>query len=311
MLIRKASESDIPKIIELLKISLGESLIPKSEALWKWKHLDNPFGKSPVLVAEEEGELIGVRAFLRWDFVENGVVHKACRAVDTATHPAHEGQGIFKKLTLSLIEDITRDNVEFIFNTPNSKSTPGYIKMDWEKWGKLPLKLNFHFNTQKNYSEYTSDWRLIESLVEKIESTDKNKPILQTKLVSGYFNWRYRDNPLFPYQYLSDGENYLLIYRIKEGKMGREFRICDFFTLRGLPKSIEKNLEVSLNQRIKSSGSRFSSFSGLSFPNQKSLDMGAIPILKIGPLVTLRKVREGFSPMDMTWAWTLGDLEVF
>ncbi|MFN4000204.1 GNAT family N-acetyltransferase [Algoriphagus sp.] len=311
MLIRKASESDIPQIIELLKISLGESLIPKSEALWKWKHLDNPHGKSPVLLAEEDGKLIGVRAFLRWDFVEKGLVYKACRAVDTATHPEYQGKGIFKNLTLSLIEEIKEDDVELIFNTPNSKSTPGYVKMGWEKWGKLPLKLNFHFPEQNRDMEGTRDWSLIEGLIKKIESSEQNGHFLQTRLVSGYFHWRYRDNPLFPYDYLSDGANYLLIYRIKEGKMGREFRICDFFTTGGLLKSVEKNLQVSLNQRIKSSGSRFSSFSGLAFPNQKILDMGAIPILKIGPLVTLRKVQDEFSPMNMAWAWSLGDLEVF
>ena len=93
MIIRKATESDIPEIIDLLKRSLGESLIPKSEPLWRWKHLENPFGPSPCLLAEENGKLIGVRAFLRWDYVENQQIYHAYRAVDTATHPDHQGKG--------------------------------------------------------------------------------------------------------------------------------------------------------------------------------------------------------------------------
>jgi hypothetical protein len=40
-------------MIGLLKKSLGEGLIPKSEALWNWKHEQNPFGASFVLLAEE------------------------------------------------------------------------------------------------------------------------------------------------------------------------------------------------------------------------------------------------------------------
>lgn len=310
-MIRKASEFDIPKIIELLKISLGETMIPKSEALWKWKHLDNPFGKSPVLLAEENGQLIGVRAFLNWEYVENGKIHPACRAVDTATHPDHEGKGIFKNLTLSLIDEIREDGVELIFNTPNSKSTPGYIKMGWEKLGKLPLKLNFHFNKSKKQETEKADWEQVSSLIDRIESTELINPKIQTRLVPGYLRWRYKDNPLFPYHYLSDRENYLLIYRIKEGKMGREFRICDFFTLGILPPESEKELKRSLNQRIKASGSRFSSFSGLNYPDQKVLDMGSLPIMNIGPLVTLRKVQENILPMEMSWGWSLGDLEVF
>lgn len=311
MVIRKASEIDIPKIIELLKISLGETLIPKSEVLWKWKHLDNPFGKSPVLLAEENGQLIGVRAFLKWEYSENGKFHPACRAIDTATHPDHQGKGIFKNLTLSLIDEIKKDGVALIFNTPNSKSTPGYISMGWEKWGKLPLKLNFHFNKSKKYKNENSDWEQVSPLIDVIESSDFIGPKIQTRLVPGYMRWRYRDNPLFPYHYLSDGENYLLIYRIKEGKMGREFRICDFFTLRNLPHESQKELKRLLNHRIKSSGCRFTSFSGLTYPDQKVLDIGALPIMNIGPLVTLRKIKEDISPMEKSWGWSLGDLEVF
>jgi N-acetylglutamate synthase-like GNAT family acetyltransferase len=237
MIIRKATESDIPEIIELLKISLGESLIPKSEVLWKWKHLQNPFGKSPVLIAEEGGTLIGVRAFLRWEFLENGKIHKACRAVDTATHPDYQGKGIFKNLTLSLIEDLKNQDVELIFNTPNSKSTPGYLKMDWEKWGKLPLKLNFHFSKSGKQKEVpSSDWDSISKLIRRIETTPREGATFQTRIVPGYLHWRFRDNPLFPYQFLSDGKTYLLVYRIKDGKMGREFRICDLLLTQKLSK---------------------------------------------------------------------------
>lgn len=309
-MIREATDSDIPPIIDLLKISLGESMIPKSTELWVWKHLNNPFGKSPVLVAEEDGLLIGVRAFLKWEFVENGKIHKACRAVDTATHPTHQGKGIFKNLTLSLIEEIKAEDTELIFNTPNSKSTPGYIKMAWEKWGKLPLKLNFHLNKPKNISLQQTDWNLINHLIEEIEKVENTESSLQTRLVPGYIHWRYRDNPLFPYQFVSDGENYLLVYRIKEGKMGREFRICDLLTTGRNPEDWKEELQKSLNQRIKESGARFSSLSGLSNPNQ-ILDMGPLPILKIGPLVTLRKVQDESYPMEMPWGWSLGDLEVF
>ena len=72
MTIREASGQDTAAIVSLLKLSLGEALMPKSESYWKWKHWDNPFGKSPVLLAFEKNELIGVRAFMRWDWTRNG-----------------------------------------------------------------------------------------------------------------------------------------------------------------------------------------------------------------------------------------------
>src|SRR5688572_3667570 len=142
MLIREATEADIPAIVELLKISLGESLMPKSEAFWKWKHIDNPFGKSPVLVAEENGQLIGVRAFMQWEWQYQNKIYKAVRAVDTATHPQHQGKGIFKKLTLELVEQCKAKGVDFIFNTPNKSSKPGYLSMGWMSNGKLKIYMH-------------------------------------------------------------------------------------------------------------------------------------------------------------------------
>src|SRR5688572_23337100 len=102
--IREATDSDIPEIIALLKISLGESLMPKSERYWRWKHIENPFGRSPVILCWDEGKLVGVRAFMRWEWISEGQLYRAVRAVDTATHPDYQGKGIFKKLTLSLVE---------------------------------------------------------------------------------------------------------------------------------------------------------------------------------------------------------------
>ena len=127
MEVREATEEDIPAIVNLLKQSLGESLMPKSEKYWRWKHLENPFGKSPVLLCWEGKTLIGVRAFLRWEWALQGKVIRAVRAVDTATHPDYQGKGIFKKLTLSLVDTCTKAGDKFVFNTPNKQSKPGYL----------------------------------------------------------------------------------------------------------------------------------------------------------------------------------------
>jgi len=312
MVIRKGLESDIPQIITLLRVSLGETMIPKSENLWKWKHLDNPYGPSPVLVALEGSQIIGVRAFLLWEFIMNGKLVKACRAVDTAVHPDHQGKGIFSKLTLSLIDEIKKSGVDLVFNTPNNNSTPGYINMGWEKWGKLPLKLHFHLTVGKNKHPLQPDnWSLIESLVNKIERSKTIQSHNQTNLKSGFLKWRYFECPLFPYYFVSDGENYLLFYRIKESKMGREIRITDMFVLNDFGKEVKMRLQKSLKDAQKLSGARFTSFSGLTYQDHKVLNLGSLPILKAGPLVTLRKVSEEIDPMKIDWKWSLGDLEVF
>ncbi|PZX55854.1 GNAT family N-acetyltransferase [Algoriphagus chordae] len=312
MQIRKANSSDLPEIISLLKASLGESLIPKSEELWNWKHVANPFGASPLLIAEDAGLICGVRVFLRWEFRQGDQLIKACRAVDTAIHPDYQGKGLFKNLTLSLIEELKEEGVEMIYNTPNAQSSSGYLKMGWEKWGKLPLKMHFNLNLgkSKNLSQ-SSDWSSITGLIQKIEKTEFDSEQIQTNLVSGYLHWRYVSCPLFPYDFVSDGESYLLIYRIKEGKIGRELRIVDFFQLADFGKNEKKQLNTRLKTIQKNESVRFTSYSGLKFTNDLPIEMGIMPVMSIGPEVTLRKVAATDNLLEKDWGWSLGDLEVF
>ena len=110
---------------------------PRFEALLGWKHAANPFGASPAWVAMEGDEVLGYRAFMRWEFTDGRRTYHAGRAVDTATHPDHQGKGIFRTLTMHGLDELRAEGVDFIFNTPNDNSRPGYLRMGWELVGTL------------------------------------------------------------------------------------------------------------------------------------------------------------------------------
>ncbi|TDQ19556.1 acetyltransferase (GNAT) family protein [Algoriphagus boseongensis] len=309
MEIRKAQAEDIPKIVDLLKKSLGESLIPKSEKLWNWKHLENPFGASPTLLAEEKGDLLGLRTFLKWEFETQGKVIHACRAVDTAVHPDFQGKGIFTQLTKSMLEEIRKDGIQLIFNTPNEQSTPGYIKMGWEKYAKLPLFLGINPRLKSESKIDKTDWGSLTELISQIESNKSESAKLSTHIKKGYIQWRYSNCPLFPYYALSDKKSFLLIFRIKEGKWANEFRICELFTLPEFGQKEQNQLQEELNDAISLSGCSLISYSGMK--DNRALALNFLPKLSVGPLVTLRKVNHELEPMLMNWSWSIGDLEVF
>ncbi len=142
MTIRIATEQDTEAIVALLKLSLGDVSTIKSATYWRWKHIENPFGKSHVLIAEEDGIIVGIRAFMQWRWSNGSREFTALRAVDTATHPDYQGKGIFKKLTMELIDRRRAAGDDFIFNTPNDQSRPGYLKMGWQVVGRLPVALS-------------------------------------------------------------------------------------------------------------------------------------------------------------------------
>lgn len=134
---RRASTDDFPAVLGLARAALGWS--DGDPGFLEWKHQRNAFGVSPMWVAEDDGRVVGFRAFLRWELTApDGHVVRAVRAVDTATAPEHQGRGIFTRLTSDALADLQAEGVELVFNTPNDKSLPGYLKMGWQEVGRLP-----------------------------------------------------------------------------------------------------------------------------------------------------------------------------
>lgn len=108
---------------------------------WAWKHQENPFGQSYLLGAFDGDQLVGVRAFLQWTLLLGEARLRCVRAVDTATLPAYQGKGIFRRLTLAALEQVHEDGIGAVFNTPNSKSGSGYLKMGWQPVSALKVAL--------------------------------------------------------------------------------------------------------------------------------------------------------------------------
>lgn len=141
--VREAIDGDLSQVLELLQSSLGWVPDEQYAAFYRWKHHDNPFGRSPAWVAVDGDRIVGLRVWLRWRFVRDGRAWEAVRAVDTATHPDHQGRGIFRRLTTSSLEVLREQGVAHVFNTPNEQSRPGYLKMGWQQVGRLPTAVRF------------------------------------------------------------------------------------------------------------------------------------------------------------------------
>jgi GNAT superfamily N-acetyltransferase len=140
--IRPYVDADELEVLQLLAASLGKVVDDRYRGLFRWKHLANPFGRSCMWVAEREGGIVGFRSFLRWRFLDPaGDRVPAVRAVDTATHPDAQGLGIFTKLTMHALDQMREGGIQFVFNTPNDQSRPGYLKMGWIIEGRVPVQV--------------------------------------------------------------------------------------------------------------------------------------------------------------------------
>ena len=316
MKIREAVPSDIPEIVQVLKMSLGDHL-PLSEEIWNFKHVINPFGPSIVLIAEEDQKIIGVRAFMKWKLSHSNKTEiSTYRAVDTATHPAYRGKGIFKKLTLEAIEVATEERGDFIFNCPNDMSRPGYLKMGWEQTGKINVGIKpslwsfwkFWSDQEKFNFESNVEEQELEVLCDQWNSKLRKQGLLFTPKSSNYLKWRYENNPLKDYL-VHAAPDFYLSASIEKRKGIKELRIteCIFLETKTDIKQIKK---VIRRWRLKF-GVQAVSFS------PKLLDLGNLAIKgEFGPILTVRDLNlqnsEKINYYDLNkWNYSLGDVELF
>jgi GNAT superfamily N-acetyltransferase len=308
-LFRKVVEEDSEAIVTLLKASLGETSSHKSIAYWNWKHKQNPFGKSEVMVSEDDGTLSGIRAMMPWVWQAGNHQFKTFRAVDTATHPNFQGKGIFSKLTQTMVSHLQLLDADFIFNTPNNQSLPGYLKMGWQEWGRLKVSIIpfifFKFFTSIEYNEF-SGIDQTESLCKKWNDLQSQHGKLFTPKSPAYLKWRYLDNPVINYHCYAESELFVAAH-IKKHKWFTELRISELITdqkhgklkpgLFSFIMGLAKHNKVDFVTLSEEAGKKFN-LSRLTLP--------------IGPLMTIRILSGQVKIPDLLhWSPALGDLELF
>lgn len=337
--VRAGAPGDTGQILELMKASLGEGTIPRSSAFWSWKHLQNPFGESPVLVAESDGAIVGLRVFMRWEWEAAGRRIRAVRAVDTATHPQWQGRGIFSRLTRSLMERVREEGVGFIFNTPNARSRPGYIKMGWSDVGRTSLWIRplrplqaVRQLLQARRTGVPAGWQGEKALSgEPVSSLLKHtgldaflsqryceEPRLRTPVTPEYIRWRYKDIPGFAYRAawnLQGGAGAVVIYRVKQRGPIRELRICDLLVGRGA--RCQRIAGELMRAVVHDEPAHYAT--GMAAPGTAERNALAralfVPAPRVGPILTALPL-SGAPELSgvvapAAWRATIGDLEIF
>ncbi len=319
MHILPASSSDIPEIITVLKSSLGEGLLPKSAEYFIWKHIENPFGASKILLAKENGEIIGVRAFMYWNWVCGEDNIKTVRAVDTATLPTHQGKGIFKKLTLLAVDECTKEGTEFVFNSPNKISIIGYLKMGWYENGKMPIYINAGSLLPRIFSEKSVEKLLsIYGMKSALEQLDTNWKVqnsithFHTGINKAFLKWRYQDCPVADYGAVIVPGVFGIVFRLKKVNKFIELRICELWTEKNdgekQAKQAYKKLIRNIRPAVVSCG-----ISPL-FQHKKNNPLGFFGPFKKGPTITLKTLAsqqlDSFNHFKK-WNPSMGSIELF
>jgi GNAT superfamily N-acetyltransferase len=319
---RPATDEERPAVLELLRASLGWDLESGLAEYFAWKHLENPFGRSPAWVALDGDRIVGFRTFLRWEFeTPGGTVQRAVRAVDTATHPDFQGRGIFRLLTLAAVDAMTADDVQFVFNTPNDQSRPGYLKMGWHQVGRPATSVRVSSPrglVRMLASRVPADrWPLpggagapaLEVLrdprVAALLGPLPRPSGLRTRRSRAYLEWRYGFQPL-GYRAVSasrDPAEGIAVFRVRRRGRASEAALCEMLvpsgaaaTARHLARTVARSPGVDYVVRL-----------GAASPIG-----GFLPLPGQGPILTWRALATAAEtpPPLAGWDLALGDVEL-
>jgi predicted N-acetyltransferase YhbS len=301
--LRAATDGDLPAILGLLRQSMGRADDERFEELFRWKHLDNVFGRSPMWVACDDADVVGFRALMRWEFERGNEVFRAVRAVDTATHPDYQGRGIFGRLTLAAIAELEREGVDFVFNTPNAKSLPGYLKMGWQEVGRAPacvrpLSLRSTANLVRNrvpashWSEPIEFGQRVSGLVDAIAADIPPSNRLRTRYTADFFRWRYAID-LLNYRAIATAQGTAIV-RVRQRGTTREVVIAHAPTGRAALATVRRTVAPHADHLL--AVGRLPGF---------------IPAPGFGPIVTTRDVASAAPRSVAEFALSLGDVELF
>jgi GNAT superfamily N-acetyltransferase len=327
--VRPYRDADEQAVLRLLNDALGGGPAGTRPAeFFRWKHLENPFGRSFMLVAEADGRIVGLRAFMRWEFLAGDQRFRAVRAVDTATHPEHQGKGIFSRLTLEALDSL-RDQADFVFNTPNEKSLPGYLKMGWSVVGRVPIRIRVRRPIR--FATRARSWRspgdlgqvpvcgaahaseLLDERIDSLLGEGERPPGIATPRDGTYLRWRYGSAPLLDYRALTteDRGNVegLSLFRVRPRGTLMEATVAETI-VRGRRAAGKLLRGVCASARI--------DHVACSSPKGSSPDVAARRLGAVrapgGMTLVVNPLGHELDPdpLDLrSWALTMGDLEVF
>lgn len=136
-----------------------------------WQYAKNPMGKVVGYDAYYENELAAHYVTIPVVYNLNGSQKKGLLSLNTATHPKHQGKGLFTQLATKTYELAASLGYEFVIGVANQNSTHGFLKklgfylispLDVKiGMGKINLQNDIdRYNWKASWNSESIDWRL-------------------------------------------------------------------------------------------------------------------------------------------------------
>lgn len=135
--VRWYESGDAADVLSLFASQLDRE---KSEAYFEWKYHDDPYlSHVPVNVAERDGELVGVQAYLPCQLRHGDRTLLALQPVDAVVHEDHRRNGLYTRLTEQAIDRYAAGDPDLFFNYPSPGALGAQRQLGWSEVDALDV----------------------------------------------------------------------------------------------------------------------------------------------------------------------------
>ncbi|MEW5807021.1 MAG: GNAT family N-acetyltransferase [Acidobacteriota bacterium] len=128
-----------PSILELFSIVHEDYM---DERLWKWKYFYPSRKPAQILMAVQQGKVVGIQPAFFNRMKMGNTERLACMLADVMTHPKHRRKGVFSALVEESKQKALEKGVPLIYTFPNEQSFPMFIRhLKWHHIFSLPLHI--------------------------------------------------------------------------------------------------------------------------------------------------------------------------
>ena len=221
---------------------------------------------------------------------------------------------------MTAVDEVTADGVDFVFNTPNENSRPGYLRMGWSTVGRVPIVAHvggpasvLRIRTARVPAErwpvptaagapapvLLADPRVAD-LLAAIGPPDR----LRTARTPAFLRWRYGLAAL-GYRAIAvddDPAAGLAIFRVRRRGAATEAGVSDLL----VPLGAERARRHLLGRVARETRADYAIHVG-----RPSLRAGYLPLPRQGPILTWRRLADTGNPPALSdFDLSLGDVEL-
>lgn len=316
--IREYRPEDHAEVLELLCLAFGlwPRALPEADgaSFFEWKHGASPFGPSRMLVALDEGRVVGFWALMTWRLRANGTTFLTTRSGDLAVHPDYRRL----KVSMSLRAAASfPEGQALLWSESNAVGRTGALKAGATRVGEIPryvlplprvrkaLSTARHAGTVQPLQAQPA-CELLAGDIELPRAPDSAQ--LETARDLAYLRWRY--GSLDDYRTVVAGEpsNGMAIFRVRDTGRMRVLEICELL----VPGEDDRGVARELLRGVNAAGSGAADVLVCNFASRREAARHGFvryggAVLNVRPLVASM---EPDPRLRESWRLTRGDLEL-